>query len=281
MIWIVVVLTSLAAWPAGSLEARAANTVMAATTAMAETVVTPQSKPALLVQLPYETPPKQPSAAAPPESTIPPANRPLTPEEIQRAEALLALLDGKQEFWAMGEFVHLGPPAVPILIKALKLPSARLRYNAIETILMIKDRGAVPALLETARLASEIPRIREHALRVAVRLDPVQVSQAIEVMAKDPNSSVRKAAAFEARYVRQKAVIPVLISLLPDDERFVAISAIQSLWVVTRHESEMHDWDNSNRDERREWAQEWVDWWSQNQETFQVPEPRRPSKPLS
>jgi hypothetical protein len=276
MLWIVCLISFGSAWPDGSVEARAASTLTAANTAVAETV-----EPTLLVQVPYEPPPKQPSAAPPVESTIPPANRPLTPEEIQRAEALLALLDGKQEFWAMGEFVHLGPPAVPVLIKALKLPSARLRYNAIETMLMIKDRGAVPALLETAQLAIEIPRIREHALRVAVRLDSPQVSQAIEVMAKDPNSSVRKAAAFEARYVRQKAVIPVLISLLPDDERFVAISAIQSLWVVTRHDSEMHDWDNSSRDERREWAEEWVEWWSQNQETFQVPEPRRPSKPLS
>jgi hypothetical protein len=277
MIWILFLISLGSAWPTGSLEATAANT------ATAGSIVTSQSQshPALFVQLPYETPPKQPSAAPPPESTIPPANRPLSPEEIQRAEALLVLLDGKQEFWAMGEFVHLGPPAVPVLIKALKLPSARLRYNAIETILMIKDRSAVPALLETAQQAGEMPRIREHALRVAVRLDPAQVAQAIEAMAKDPNSSVRKAAAFEARYVRQKAVVPVLISLLTDDERFVAISAIQSLWVVTRHESEMHDWDASTKDERQEWTQEWVEWWSQNQETFQVPEPRRPPKPLS
>jgi hypothetical protein len=50
---------------------------------------------------------------------------------------------------------------------------------------------------------------------------------------------------------------------------------------VTRHESEMHDWDASTKDERREWAQEWIDWWGANQETFQMPEPRKPRKPLS
>jgi HEAT repeat protein len=181
----------------------------------------------------------------------------------------------------MGEFVHLGPAVVPVLAKGLKMPSPRLRYNAIETLLMIKDPSAVPALLEAAQQIDEMPRVREHALRVAVRLDPLQTPGSIEMMAKDPNSSVRKAAAFEARYVRQKAVIPVLIGLLPDDERFVSISAIQSLWIVTRHESEMHDWDISSKDDRREWAQEWIDWWGQNQETFQVPEPRRPRKPLS
>jgi HEAT repeat protein len=238
-----------------------------------------ETAPALRVQLPYENPSTEPQSV--PDAAVPPSTKPLGPDELKRAEALLPLLDGKQEFWAMGEFVHLGPSVVPVLAKGLKMPGPRLRYNAIETLLMIKDHSAVPALLETAQQPDEMPRIREHALRVAVRLDPVQTAAAIEQMAKDPNSSVRKAAAFEARYVRQKAVIPVLINLLTDDERFVSISAIQSLWIVTRHESEMHDWDISSKDDRREWAQEWVDWWSQNQETFQVPEPRRPRKPVS
>ena len=234
----------------------------------------------VIAQTPFEPPPK---AAEPiPDAAVPPSTKPsLGEDEVQRAEALLPLLDGKQEFWAMGEFVHLGPAAVPVLAKALKLPGARVRYNAIETMSMIKDRGAVPALLETAQQAHEMPRIREHALRVAVRLDPAMAPPAIEAMSKDPNSSIRKAAAFEARYVRQRPVIPVLINLLSDDERFVAISAIQSLWILTRHESEMHDWDISTKDDRREWAQEWIDWWGQNQDTFQVPEPRRPRKPLS
>src|SRR2546426_8724695 len=35
----------------------------------------------------------------------------LTEEETKRAEALIPLLDGEQEFWAIGEFVHIGPPA--------------------------------------------------------------------------------------------------------------------------------------------------------------------------
>jgi hypothetical protein len=233
----------------------------------------------VLAQMPFEPPSKAPEPI--PEAAVPPSTKPLGAEEIQRAEALLPLLDGKQEFWAMGEFVHLGPAAVPVLTKALKLPGARVRYNAIETMSMIKDRSAVPALLETAQQPHEMPRIREHALRVAVRLDPALAPDAIETMAKDPNSSVRKAAAFESRYVRQKPVIPVLINLLTDDERFVSISAVQSLWILTRHESEMHDWDISTKEDRREWAQEWIDWWGQNQDSFQIPEPRRPRKPLS
>lgn len=230
-----------------------------------------------LAQMPYEAPPAAQDA---PDVSIPPNTEPLSQEELERAEALLPLLEGKQEFWAMGEFVHLGEPSVPVLIKALSMPSPRIRYNAIETIFMIKGVSAVPALIETARRLEEMPRVRTHALKVAVRLDPLQTVEAIEVMAKDVNPSVRKAAAFEARYVRHKAVIPLLIGLVIDEERFVALSAVQSLWILTRHETEFHDWDTSSKQDRAAWASEWIDWWEANKETFEFPEPRRP-KPRS
>ena len=223
------------------------------------------------VQMPYEAPPKPEPV---PDVSVAPNNKALTPEELQRAESLLPLLEGKQEFWAMGEFVHLGESALPVLTKALTMPGPRLRYNAIETMSMIKSPGATPALLEAAKLATEIPRIREHALRVAVRLDPQQAPPTIEAMAKDPNSVIRKAAAFEARYVRRKEVIQSLIDLLGDEEKFVAMSAVQSLWMLTRHETEFHDWDASNKQDRQNWAQEWIEWWNQSKETFEIPDPK-------
>lgn len=215
-----------------------------------------------------------------PDTSIPPSNQPLGPEELKRTEALLPLLEGKQEFWAIGEFVHLGRPAVPVLTKALSMPSPRVRYNAIETLQMIKDPSAVPALIQVAQKLDEMPRIREHALRVAVRLDATATTSAIETMAKDQEPAVRKVAAFEARYVRQKPVIPVLIGMIPDAERFVAVTAVQSLWILTRHESEMHDWDTSTREDREAWAKEWVDWWGKNRDTFEFPDPRQPRDPL-
>lgn len=222
-------------------------------------------------QMPYEAPPKSEPV---PDVSVAPNTKALTPEELQRAESLLPLLEGKQEFWAMGEFVHLGEPALPVLTKALTLTGPRIRYNAIETLSMIKAPAAVPALLEAAKLGTELPRIREHALRVAVRLDPQQAPPAIEMMAKDPNSVIRKAAAFEARYVRRKEVIQSLIDLLGDEEKFVAMSAVQSLWMLTRHETEFHDWDASNKQDRQTWSQEWIEWWNQSKETFEIPEPK-------
>lgn len=230
---------------------------------------------AVPAQMPYEAPPKSPDV---PDVSIPPNTNPLNAEELKRAEALLPLLEGKQEFWAMGEFVHLGEPSVPVLVKALTMPSPRIRYNAIETLSMMKGVSGVPALLVTAKEPNEIPRVREHALRVAIRLDPSKTPEAIEVMAKDQNPSVRKSAAFEARYVRQKAVIPVLIPMIKDDERFVAMSALHSLWILTRHETEFHDWDTSTKQDREAWSSEWVEWWDANKEIFEIPEPRRPGR---
>ncbi|HMS82608.1 MAG TPA: HEAT repeat domain-containing protein [Nitrospira sp.] len=229
------------------------------------------------VQVPYEAPPVSPDV---PDNSIPPNRNPLSSEELKRAEALLPLLEGKQEFWAMGEFVHLGESSVPVLVKALTMSSPRIRYNAIETLLMMKGVAGVPALIETAKEPSELSRVREHALRVAVRLDSIKASEAIDVMAKDPNPSIRKVAAFEARYIRQKAIIPILIPMVSDDERFVALSALQSLWILTRHETEFHDWDTSTKQDRAAWSSEWVEWWDINKETFEIPEPRRPKRNL-
>ena len=229
----------------------------------------------LPVQMPYEMPPKGQDT---PAVSVPQNTKPLTAEEIQRAEALLPLLEGKQEFWAMGEFVHLGEPAVPVLIKALSMPGPRIRYNAIETISMLKSTAAVPALITAAKEPNEIPRVREQALRVAIRIDPSKAPEAIQVMAKDQNSSIRKAAAFEARYVREKTIIPILIEMIPDEERFVALSAVQSLWILTLHETEFHDWETSTREDRKEWMAEWTEWWTYQKDTFEIPDRKHRSQ---
>ncbi|MDZ4733844.1 MAG: HEAT repeat domain-containing protein [Nitrospirota bacterium] len=225
------------------------------------------------VQVPYEAPPKGQSL---PAESVPQNTKPLTAEEVQRAEALLPLLEGAQEFWAMGEFVHLGEPSVPVLVKGLTMAGPRIRYNVIETIAMLKAASAAPALVAAAKEPNEIPRVREHALRVAVRLDAAKAVDAIEVMAKDQNSSIRKAAAFEARYVREKMVVPVLIEMIADEERFVALSAVQSLWILTRHETEFHDWETSTKQDRQEWTTEWMEWWNGQKDSFEMLDPKRP-----
>ncbi len=151
-----------------------------------------------LVQIPYEPPPK-PEFPEIPEAT--PAPTELSKEEQERLESLIPLLEGQQEYWAMGEFVHFGKHSVPSLVKALKMPGPRLRYNAIETLSMIKEPSSVPGLLEVAMDENEMSRIRNHAIRTATRIDPTEVVPAIQDMVKDPNSTVRNTAVFEARRV--------------------------------------------------------------------------------
>src|SRR2546428_8991537 len=68
----------------------------------------------------------------------------LTVEETKRAEALIPLLEGAQEYWAIGEFVYLGPPAVPAFINAFNHPSRRGRVKAIEALYFIQDQSGLP-----------------------------------------------------------------------------------------------------------------------------------------
>ena len=228
-----------------------------------------------LTQIPYEPPP-QPEYTPGKDAT--PAPETLTAQEQARLESLLPLLDGKQELWAMGEFVHFGKHSVPHLIKALKMPGTRIRFNAVETLAMIKDPSAAPALVEVAIETDEESRVRSHALRVATRLDPNQVILAIEAMTKDPNSTIRNTAVFEARYVHRKEILPILIRVIPDPEQYVSITARNSFWVLTRFSGDIHDWEISTTDDRKEWAKEWWAWWEANKGRF-GDAPSSPSPP--
>ena len=113
-----------------------------------------------------------------------------------------------------------------------------------KTLSMIKDPSAAPALVEVAIEPNEESKIRSHALRVATRLDPNQVIPAIAAMAKDPNSTIRNTAVFEARYVPRKEILPILIGVIPDPEQYVSITARNSFWVLTRFSGPIHDWEN-------------------------------------
>ena len=226
-------------------------------------------------QLPFEPPPQkeyepgeQPKAA--PET--------LSKQDQARLESLIPLLEGRQELWAMGEFVHFGKHSVPYVAKALKMPGARIRFNAVETLSMIKDPSAVPALLEVATNEKEEPRIRTHAIRVATRLDFTQVIPALGKMAKDPNSTIRNTAVFEARHVYMKEILPIIISVIPDPEQYVSITARNSFWVLTRFSGAVHDWETSTPEDRQEWVKEWWAWWEEHKDKWDG-KPVRPKAP--
>jgi len=193
----------------------------------------------------------------------------LTEEETKRAEALIPLLDSPQELWAIGEFVHLGPPAVPVLGKALQHPSRRVRVNALETMSLIKDKSAVPFLNAQASNVQEVPAVREKALRIAVRLDPSNALPALQAMAKDPSDTIRNAVVHESRYVKDKDVIDLLITLLADDSTGVADGAYRTLYGFTGRHVERQDFVQSTKEQRVAWSRDWAKWWAANRDAFQ------------
>ena len=228
------------------------------------------SKFSVLVQVPYEPPPK---AEIPDLPKATPAPTELSQQDKERLESLIPLLEGRQEYWAIGEYVHYGKHSVPYLLKALKMPGPRLRYNAIETLGMIKDPSSVPGLLEVAVDPNEMSRIRSHAIRTAARIDPTQVRPAIQEMVKDPNSTIRNTAVYEARRVRQKEILPIIIGVIPDSEKYVSITARDSFWVLTGFIGSPHDWEISTEQDRKEWAKEWWSWWEEHKGKFGSPPP--------
>src|SRR3989449_2480590 len=207
-----------------------------------------------------------------------PAALALTEEETKRAEALIPLLDGEQEFWAIGEFVHIGPPAIPVLAKGVRHPNRRVRINAIETMSMIKDKAAVPILNAVAANEEEISAVREKALRGALPVGPAHAVPALEAMAKDPSETIRNAVVSESRIVKDKAVIDLLITLLADDSSSVADGAFRTLWNFTGRMVEGQDFIQSTKEERVAWAKDWARWWVDNRDKFQFV-PDRPTGP--
>ncbi len=218
------------------------------------------------VQIPYEPPPVE---NYPPPLPATPAPEELTEEDLARAEALLPMLEGRQELYAIAEFVHLGKPVVPIVIKGLTMPGVRIRYNSVETLKIINDPQAVPHLLKAALNKNDLVRIRAHALRTAVRLDPHQSFPAMRTLSDDKKDTIRRTVAFEARKIREQAIGPILIKLMGDSALFVSEAARESFWVITRYSGKSHNWASSTHEQRRAWAQEFTEWWDMNIQRLQ------------
>ena len=241
---------------------------------------TPASRPAYLipVQIPYNAPP-EPEFPEIEQAT--PAPDVLSEKELKRAEALLPLLEGRQELYIIAEFVHLGKPVVPVLVKALKMPGSRLRYNAIETLKIINDPRAVPELLDVARDDEEAIRVRAHALRVAVRVAPMEVLSTLQTLVKDHADTIRRTVAFECRYVKRPESVSLLIELLADQEKYVSVTALESFWRLTRWVGPPHDWQGSTHEQRVAWAKEWKAWWDETLRNREAAPNKQQSEPVS
>lgn len=217
----------------------------------------------------YEAPPPMQEFA--PAVSVPQNQAPLDETGIKRARALIPLLGSAASFWAMGEFNHLGRPAIPVLREALRDKDPKVRRNAVEVLSWMPDAQAAPDLLERALDPQEVPNVRIQAFRLAAAVAPESIADALLVLTKEENSSMRMEAARAAVRVKDKRVVSAMIGLLQDEQAFVAVSAINALWTLTKHPSEDHDWAYSRQHERAEWSQEWIDWWKAEGERFEFP----------
>ena len=193
----------------------------------------------------------------------------------------MPLLEGRQELYIIAEFVHLGKPVVPVLVKALKMPGSRLRYNAIETLKIINDPRAVPELLDVARDDEEAIRVRAHALRVAVRVAPLEALPTLQTLVKDHADTIRRTVAFECRYVKRPESVSLLIELLTDQEKYVSVTALESFWRLTRWVGPPHDWQGSTHEQRVAWAKEWKAWWDETLRNREAAPNKQQSEPVS
>ena len=161
------------------------------------------------------------------------------------------------------------------------MPGTRLRYNAIETLSIIEDSAAVPSLLDVALDRDEVIRVRERALRVAVKLDPIQSIPALKTIVADGSDTMRRAVAYLSRFVTDIQTPPLLIEVLGDKERYVAATALDSFWRLTRFAGEPHDWQGSTQEQRKKWALEWKEWWETTLKNRPTPSKQPSEKPVS
>jgi hypothetical protein len=71
-------------------------------------------------------------------------------------------------------------------------------------------------------------------------------------------------------------VLPIIIGVIPDPEKYVSITARDSFWILTRFIGPIHDWEASTPEDRKEWAKEWWAWWEENKDRFDHPPAPRP-----
>lgn len=179
---------------------------------------------------------QQSALAAPPvEAPLPaklpaerddPITRPITPEESQRMEALVARLDddrfaAREE--AQRELLAIGVPALPALEAATRSPSPEVRHRARQIIFDIQHKSL---LAEFQRLAAEKDDARislERGMWLIARIDSPQLkladlTQELDAWAEKVRDHVRRqhGPATRPRDLAPRAAVEALCAVLFD-----------------------------------------------------------------
>jgi HEAT repeat protein len=153
---------------------------------------------------------------------------------LDKLSAQLQAADAADRYAAVEALTDLGfraTPAVPRLIEALKSNDPELRWRSARALGAIGEASSAAALYEAAKDAE--PGVRAQALFALGRLG-VNDKVALETIAAglaDKDVNVRRAAvrALRAADIDRKAVIPLVLKLLDDNDPSVVMPALYTL----------------------------------------------------
>ncbi|MDH7593613.1 MAG: HEAT repeat domain-containing protein [Methanomicrobiales archaeon] len=121
---------------------------------------------------------------------------------------------------------HNGKDVLDALIGALNDESRFVREEAAHSIGRMGDERTAELLIE--RLDDEFRRVREGAVRALGGMGPKAFDTLADALS-DPRWRVRMGAAIALRITGDRRAIPLFISLLDDENRFVRREAVKSL----------------------------------------------------
>ncbi|OGR66204.1 MAG: hypothetical protein A2X31_05635 [Elusimicrobia bacterium GWB2_63_22] len=126
------------------------------------------------------------------------------------------------------------PPAAPVVspfdeaVAGLRSADGALRRQAAETLARSRDQRAAPHL--TKALSDSVPGVRAAAVDGLCQLARRDATPKIsEILAKDPDATVRQQAAGSLAYMMDPAAGPALIKALKDKELAVRYAAANTL----------------------------------------------------
>lgn len=128
---------------------------------------------------------------------------------------------------ATWSLMHIGEPAIPALMDALRDPSNVVRKDVARIIGQIGTLEAVPALI--AALHDESPEVRKAVADALGQVRSVEAVPSLLVLLHDSEDSVRRTAIEALGQIGDASVVDDLVLALQDSSKTVRVFAVWSL----------------------------------------------------
>ena len=152
------------------------------------------------------------------------------------------------------------------IIAALSDNSQRVRLSAVNALIDLRAKEAIPHILPLLRNKEENPSVR---FRSAVALGELGAAEAVNDLTaalKDETENVRWGATMAFKKIKSSKTISALIETITDESQKVSAEAIRALYFQTGQKLTP---DFIREDSDRQAAQvKWRTWWEQNKDKF-------------